>query len=52
MLGRTVETLEQSELTPGAHTIQFDASKLAPGVYYYILQTPSQRFIKALQVIR
>ncbi|KAA3618710.1 MAG: T9SS C-terminal target domain-containing protein [Calditrichaeota bacterium] len=37
--GREVATLVQDEKDAGSHTILFDASKLASGVYVYRLQT-------------
>jgi hypothetical protein len=37
-LGREVETLVNAVQAPGVHTVQFDASGLASGVYFYRLQ--------------
>jgi len=38
ILGREVKTLVSEELTAGTHTISFDASTFAGGVYFYSLQ--------------
>ena len=37
MLGRKVATLVNKKQTPGKYSIQFDASKLTPGTYFYRL---------------
>jgi hypothetical protein len=50
LMGREVETLVSSDLPPGEHQINFDASRLSHGVYVYILRTrdglESKRMIK------
>ena len=38
LLGRKVETLIDEELNVGVHTVSFDASRLASGVYVYRLR--------------
>ncbi|MCW8813976.1 MAG: T9SS type A sorting domain-containing protein, partial [Chlorobium sp.] len=38
-LGQLVETLVDKEMGPGYHEVNFDASRLASGVYLYQLQT-------------
>ena len=37
-LGRKVATLVNETKTPGNYSVQFDASKLSSGIYYYTLQ--------------
>jgi hypothetical protein len=39
LTGREVETLVSSDLLPGEHQINFDASRLSPGIYMYALRT-------------
>jgi len=39
VLGREVVTLVNEKEAPGEYTVQFDASKLASGVYFYRLTT-------------
>jgi len=50
VLGRTIMTLVESELSTGPHTATLNTEHLADGVYYYILQTPSQRLVKAMEI--
>lgn len=38
--GREIETLINGEKSAGIHTVTFDASKLASGIYFYELKTP------------
>jgi hypothetical protein len=38
-IGRKVQTLLNEQLTPGYHTVPFDASGLASGVYFYRITT-------------
>ena len=39
MLGREVATLVDRPVAAGSHTIQFDASGLASGLYFYQIKT-------------
>jgi subtilisin family serine protease len=41
VLGREVATLVNEQLQPGTHTVQFDATNLSSGVYYYRLEAGS-----------
>jgi hypothetical protein len=41
IMGRTVATLIDGRMAAGQHTIAFDASKLATGVYFYRLEAGS-----------
>lgn len=38
ILGREVETLVNEQLSPGTYEVDFDASKLTSGVYFYIIK--------------
>ncbi len=53
MLGREVATLVDKDMNAGQHTVQFDASNLASGVYIYRIQA-SQEFsaVKKMVLIR
>jgi hypothetical protein len=37
MLGREVESIVNKEMTAGSYTVDFDASRLATGIYFYKL---------------
>lgn len=50
LLGRKALTLVDEYLTPGAYSTSIDASELTPGVYHYILKTPTQRITRTMQV--
>ncbi|MFU8812085.1 MAG: zinc-dependent metalloprotease [Balneolaceae bacterium] len=52
MLGRRVTTLIDEQRPAGSHTIQFDASNLASGVYMYRLQTASQVLSRQMVLIK
>ena len=42
MLGRTMMTLANGNMQPGNYTATVNAAGLMSGMYYYVLQTPSQ----------
>jgi hypothetical protein len=50
--GQNVATLLNGGLIPGYHSIQFDASELASGLYFYRLQTSESVLTKAMQLIK
>lgn len=53
LLGREVGTIFDTEAAPGEHTVDWDASGLAGGVYFYALRTESGFVeVKKLMVIR
>ena len=41
ILGKEIETLLEEELSPGIYEINWDASTLPAGVYFYRLQVGS-----------
>ena len=41
LLGRNIKTLIQEYKSAGNHTINFDASEISSGVYYYTLKVGS-----------
>ena len=49
MLGRQVKVLASGSFSAGVHTVQFDGSQLASGIYFYRLQTPN--FVKTKKMI-
>lgn len=52
LLGQNVATLVDTKLSPGTHTISFDASRLASGIYIYQLTTDQGVFTKRLTLIK
>ena len=52
MLGRTVASLINGELSAGDHTISFNASNLPSGAYFYSLQSGSFRSVKKLMLMK
>ncbi|MFI5252770.1 MAG: T9SS type A sorting domain-containing protein [Bacteroidota bacterium] len=52
ILGEKVTLLTNEKLNPGNHSINFDASGLASGVYFCQLQTSSFRDVKKMVLIR
>jgi hypothetical protein len=51
-LGRTVATLVDGPLPPGAHSVRFDADRLPSGVYTYVLQTGVGVVVKTMVVMK
>ncbi len=53
MLGREVATLVDKNMNPGKHTVQFDATNLASGVYIYrIMASGEFTAVKKMVLIR
>lgn len=52
LLGRTVATLVNTELSPGAYTAVWDASGMASGVYFYTLRFGSFVAMKKMMLVR
>ena len=52
MYGRNVKTLVDEAIKPGKYTISFDAGSLASGTYVAVLQTPTARKIKMMEVVK
>ena len=52
ILGREVATLVNEVKQPGTYTVQFDASSLANGVYYYRLQAGDFVQTKKLMILK
>ncbi len=52
MSGRTVKELFDEYCKAGAFSVHLDAHSLAPGVYMYVLQTPSHLLHRSLVITR
>jgi GH18 family chitinase len=52
MLGREVATLVSGVQQPGSHTVRFDASSLASGVYLYRLSGEGKSLTRTMVVLR
>ncbi|MHC1739409.1 MAG: T9SS type A sorting domain-containing protein [Ignavibacteriaceae bacterium] len=52
LLGNEVATLINEEMVPGNYEIEFNAAKLASGVYYYILQAGSFSLTKKMLLLK
>lgn len=52
LMGGRVATLLDGPVTPGSYTVSFDAGHLAPGVYFCVLVTGTERFMQVLRVAR
>ena len=51
-IGRKVQTLLNEQLTPGYHTVPFDASGLASGVYFYRITSGSFASSKKMILVK
>lgn len=52
MLGRRVEVLDLGGLTAGDHSVEFDGSELASGVYFYRLVTEDRSISKKMMLLK
>ncbi len=52
MIGRHVQTLVNSRQSSGNHTIQFDASSLASGIYFYEIRAGNFRDVKKMILLK
>ncbi len=50
ILGNKVKTVVNKELKPGGYEIEIDCTDLPSGVYSYILQTPTVRLVRRMDV--
>lgn len=51
-LGREVVTLVSESKQPGSYSVNFDASELASGVYFYVLRTGDKELVKQMTLIK
>lgn len=52
MLGREVASLVNSQLSAGTHSVNFNASRLTSGAYFYKIQTSSFTQIKTMLLVK
>lgn len=52
LLGQTVETLIDEDLSAGPHSVTFDASQYSSGVYFYRLQTDDFAETKKMVMVK
>ncbi len=52
MLGRTVKTLVSGMVSPGQHSVPFDAAHLPNGVYRYTLEANGASVSKSMSIMR
>ena len=52
LLGRKVATLVDGVMPAAAHTVQFDASELASGMYLYRLQARDRVIAKTMMLLK
>lgn len=52
MLGQTVATLFEGNLKAGVYELQFNASMMASGIYFYELKTDNFRSIKRMTLVK
>jgi hypothetical protein len=52
LLGEQVQTLLSEKQSAGVYSIEWDASGLASGIYYYVLNTGSHRYAKKMILVR
>ena len=52
LLGEEIRVLKNGKLTRGYHSIQMNVDLMAPGTYFYKLETDSKSITKRLEVIK
>ncbi len=52
MLGKVVKTIQNGNLSAGSYTIDLELPELPNGSYYYILQTPTYKICRRLDISR
>ncbi len=52
MLGKEVATLVSREMTPGAYSLDFNASKLSSGVYFYKMEVNGFSEVKKMMLVK
>jgi hypothetical protein len=52
MLGREVTTLVNQEQAPGEYTVQFDASRIPSGTYFFELRAGDFRAVKKMVLLK
>jgi len=52
VLGESVETIVDGELSSGFHTVTFSGSNLASGIYLILLETSELRLSKKMLLLK
>ena len=52
LLGDEIKVLKRGKLAEGYHSIQMNVDQMAPGTYFYKLETDSKSITKRLEVIK
>ena len=52
LMGRTVQTLVDGNMSAGSHDITFDASQLSSGVYLYRVETPGFTSTRKMMLVK
>ena len=52
MQGRKVAVLVSGEAAPGRYVLTVDATRLSSGRYVYVLETPTERLSRILEVVK
>jgi len=52
LLGAKVATLVNGQMEAGAHSVNFDASKVSSGIYYYSLKTNGSEVTKKMTLLK
>jgi hypothetical protein len=52
MMGQKINTLFEGESKPDIYKIKFDAGTLTSGIYFYVLQNPTQTLVKRMEIIK
>jgi hypothetical protein len=50
--GKVVETIADANYEPGSYNVNFDASKLSSGIYFYKLETSEFTSVKKMMLIK
>ncbi len=52
VLGREIRTLVNEQKSPGSYSVNFDASNLSSGIYFYVLEAGNVRLSKKMMLIK
>jgi hypothetical protein len=52
VLGKKVAVLVDGMMDPGYYTVTFDATRLAGGIYFYVLQSGTGYDVKKMSVVK
>jgi Secretion system C-terminal sorting domain len=52
IMGQEVARLVDKTMNAGAYSLDFDAARLPSGVYFTVLQTPTQRITRRMEIVR